>query len=120
MRFSIAMRPNAALAVDSVTRIQHKIDQRKFELHAINPSRVTGLSRIVATVFAARAGYKRLSCLRTAGIDVLFSDVVMPGGIGRSLIEAQRIWPQLKVLLTSGYADERTSLHGCCRLALRQ
>ena len=29
----------AALAVDSVTRIQHKIDQRKFELHAINPSR---------------------------------------------------------------------------------
>jgi hypothetical protein len=46
---------------------------------------------------------------------------VMPGGNRAQLaIEAQRIWPQLKVLLTSGYADERTSLHGCCRLALRQ
>jgi CheY-like chemotaxis protein len=39
------------------------------------------------------------------GIDVLFSDVVMPGGMnGAQLaVEAQRIRPNLKVLLTSGY-----------------
>jgi signal transduction histidine kinase len=42
---------------------------------------------------------------READIDVLFSDVVMPGGMnGAQLaIEARRIRPDLKVLLTSGY-----------------
>ncbi|WP_419730690.1 ATP-binding protein [Lichenicola sp.] len=41
-------------------------------------------------------------------IDVLFSDVVMPGGMnGAELaIEAQRLRPGLKVLLTSGYVGE--------------
>jgi CheY-like chemotaxis protein len=43
-----------------------------------------------------------------AKIDVLFSDVIMPGGInGAQLaVEAQRIRPGLKVLLTSGYTAE--------------
>jgi signal transduction histidine kinase len=38
-------------------------------------------------------------------IDILFSDVVMPGGInGAQLaIEARRLRPEIKVLLTSGY-----------------
>jgi CheY-like chemotaxis protein len=40
-------------------------------------------------------------------IDVLFSDIVMPGGMnGVELsLEARRIRPGLKVLLTSGYAN---------------
>jgi signal transduction histidine kinase/CheY-like chemotaxis protein len=38
-------------------------------------------------------------------IDILFSDVVMPGGMNGSqlAVEAQRLRPGLKVLLTSGY-----------------
>jgi CheY-like chemotaxis protein len=54
---------------------------------------------------AADAG-RALAILREeAEIDLLFSDVVMPGGMnGAQLaIEARRLRPSLKVLLTSGY-----------------
>ncbi len=39
------------------------------------------------------------------GVDVLFTDVIMPGGMdGRQLAEiARRRWPHIKVLLTSGF-----------------
>ena len=38
-------------------------------------------------------------------IDILFSDVVMPGGMNGSqlAVEARRIRPDIKILLTSGY-----------------
>ncbi len=41
-------------------------------------------------------------------IDILFSDVMMPGGMnGAQLaVEARRLRPELKVLLTSGYVGE--------------
>ena len=41
-------------------------------------------------------------------IDIMFSDVVMPGGMnGAQLaVEARRLRPELKVLLTSGYVGE--------------
>ena len=48
-------------------------------------------------------------------IDILFSDVVMPGGMnGAQLaVEARRLRPTLKVLLTSGYtADALAGDHG--------
>ena len=39
-------------------------------------------------------------------VDLLFSDVIMPGGMNgvQLAVEARRIRPELKVLLTSGYA----------------
>jgi two-component system NtrC family sensor kinase len=45
-------------------------------------------------------------------VDVLFSDIVMPGGMnGAQLaVEAMRLRPALKVLMTSGYAGTRPSL----------
>ena len=45
-------------------------------------------------------------------IDLLFSDVVMPGGTsGIALAEtAQKKWPALKILLTSGFVGEKASL----------
>ena len=41
-------------------------------------------------------------------IDILFSDVVMPGGMNGSqlAVEAQRLRPGIKVLLTSGYVAD--------------
>jgi CheY-like chemotaxis protein len=41
-------------------------------------------------------------------IDILFSDVVMPGGMNGSqlAVEAQRVRPGIKVLLTSGYVAD--------------
>jgi CheY-like chemotaxis protein len=49
-----------------------------------------------------------------AEIDLLFTDVVMPGGInGWELAEtARRMQPRLRVLLTSGYALEALSERG--------
>jgi CheY-like chemotaxis protein len=48
------------------------------------------------------------------GIDLLFTDVVMPGAVnGRSLAdEALRKQPQLKVLFTTGYTRNAIVHHG--------
>jgi signal transduction histidine kinase/ActR/RegA family two-component response regulator len=55
----------------------------------------------------ARNGKEALSILeRNPAIDLLFTDLVMPGGMsGAQLaIAARRLRPHLKILLTSGYA----------------
>jgi signal transduction histidine kinase/ActR/RegA family two-component response regulator len=68
------------------------------------------------TVIAHDAG-EALRVLRDPArrIDILFSDIVMPGGMnGAQLaVEARRLRPDLKVLLTSGYtADALSDEHG--------
>lgn len=57
-------------------------------------------------VLSANNGTEALAILsRTPDIDVLFSDVVMPGMSGIELAhEARRQWPQLRIILASGYA----------------
>ena len=65
--------------------------------------------QVVTAVTAARA----LDILRSdQPVDLLFSDVVIPGGAdGAQLaVEARRVRPQLKVLLTSGYAAAALNL----------
>jgi two-component system NtrC family sensor kinase len=59
-------------------------------------------------VLTARNGMDALAVLRgDAAVDLLFSDVVMPGGMnGVALTRAARaLRPALPVLLTSGYAE---------------
>ena len=50
----------------------------------------------------------------TAAIDLLLTDVGLPGGVnGRQLAdEARRRWPSLKVLFTTGYARNAIVHHG--------
>jgi signal transduction histidine kinase/CheY-like chemotaxis protein len=53
-------------------------------------------------------------------VDILFSDVVMPGGMNgvQLAVEARRARPALKVLLTSGYtADALSDEHGVIDVA---
>jgi len=58
-------------------------------------------------VVTASDGPHALSVLRNGRIDWLFTDVVMPNGMsGVDLAyEARGLWPDLRILLTSGYAD---------------
>ena len=59
-------------------------------------------------VLSARNGLDALEILRQdTPVDLLFTDVVMPGGMqGPKLVaEARRLRPELKVLYTSGYPD---------------
>ncbi|MCW8887619.1 MAG: PAS domain S-box protein, partial [Gammaproteobacteria bacterium] len=69
-------------------------------------------------VFTANNGQEALELLsKEPDIDLLFSDVVMPGGInGYELAEqATTNRPELKVLLTSGYTEKAVAHNGQAR-----
>jgi PAS domain S-box-containing protein len=60
------------------------------------------------TVVAVSDGQSALQALSRGPFDLLFTDVVLPGGLnGRQLADqARRLRPQLKVLYTSGYTSD--------------
>ena len=63
----------------------------------------------------ATAGPPALDILRAqSDIDLLLTDVVLPGGMnGRQIVEAvEEIRPDLKVLYTSGYSENAIIHHG--------
>jgi len=66
-----------------------------------------------ATLEAANAA-EALKIIDGAAVDLLFTDVIMPGGMnGRQLVdEALRRRPQLKTLYTSGYTENAILHHG--------
>ena len=65
------------------------------------------------TVLEANDGDTALGLLHTPGIDLLLTDVVMPGIDGRQLAEAaRRELPALRVLYMSGYTDDAVVRHG--------
>jgi signal transduction histidine kinase/CheY-like chemotaxis protein len=69
---------------------------------------VESLEELRYRVMVARNASEALEHLKgVERIDILFSDVVMPGGMNGSQLaaEARRIRPGLKVLLTSGYVE---------------
>ena len=59
---------------------------------------------------AKRLSDEALELLASKAVDLLFTDVVMPGGMsGYELRQKVReLYPQMSVLLTSGYAEELT------------
>src|SRR5690606_19331665 len=66
-------------------------------------------------VISASNGIEAMEIIQSdTKIDLLFTDVVMPGGMsGRDLSDkALRIRPQLKVLFTSGYTENSIVHHG--------
>lgn len=60
-------------------------------------------------VLAAENAVAGLGLMEQQSIDLLLTDVVMPGGInGRELARrAQQCWPGLKVVFTSGFSEAR-------------
>ncbi len=77
---------------------------------------VSGLVELGYDVKTATDAREALAILQSdPSVDVLFSDVVMPGGMNGAQLarEAQRLRGDLKVLLTSGYtASALTREHG--------
>ncbi len=70
---------------------------------------VENLADLGYRVLSARDAAEALERLRgPERVDILFSDVVMPGGMNgvQLAVEAGRLRPGLRVLLTSGYTDE--------------
>jgi len=66
-------------------------------------------------ITVARDGVEALAILKTdANFDLLFTDVVMPGGLkGPELAaEARKLNPALRVLYTSGYTENAIVHHG--------
>ncbi len=72
------------------------------------------LQRLGYTVLIAEDGHKALALIRSPQvIDLLFTDVVMPGMGGRELADAARqLRPGLRVLYTSGYTENAIVHHG--------
>jgi signal transduction histidine kinase/CheY-like chemotaxis protein len=76
---------------------------------------VAQISRLGYDTLAASNGAEALAIINgPERIDLLFTDVIMPGSInGRQLaIEAQKRRPELKVLFTSGYTENAIVHHG--------
>lgn len=76
---------------------------------------VAQLQGLGYTVITASAGSPALAILHErADIDLLFTDVILPGGMnGRQIADAaQIIRPGLKVLYTSGYSENAIVHHG--------
>jgi CheY-like chemotaxis protein len=76
---------------------------------------VEALQELGYRVLEAPDGPSSLQILeRTAHIDLLFTDVVLPGGMTGAQLAAQARgrWPNLKVLFTTGYARDAIVHHG--------
>ena len=64
--------------------------------------------------FEAENGQEALAILENNRVDLLFSDIVMPGGMsGYELArQAAARWPELKVVMTSGFPDAKLNTSG--------
>ena len=76
------------------------------------------LARDGYTVMSAESGEACLEILRThdGPLDLLLSDVVMPGMNGKELYEeVRKLYPEVKVLLMSGYTQDIITDRGVLR-----
>jgi signal transduction histidine kinase/CheY-like chemotaxis protein len=76
---------------------------------AVLAAAVETLTDLGYAVISARDATEAMEQLRGGErVDVLFSDVVMPGGMNgvQLAVEARRLRPGLRVVLTSGYTNE--------------
>jgi CheY-like chemotaxis protein len=75
---------------------------------------ITQLSGLGYNVLETASGAEAMDVLTRTPVDLLFTDVVMPGAMGgRELAAAAReVYPGLRVLFTSGYTENSIVHHG--------
>ncbi len=80
----------------------------------VRATSVNALRDLGYVVIEATDGPSALGLLKMAQIDLLFTDVVLPGGMTGADIanQAREITPNLKVLFTTGYARNAIVHHG--------
>jgi len=94
---------NTALAGAGQTILAVEDDERVRKLT------VARLTQLGYTVLAAGSGAEAIELLASGKpVDLLFSDVVMPGGMSGFELrtKVQALYPNMPVVLTSGYAEE--------------
>ncbi|WP_108398118.1 PAS domain S-box protein [Devosia submarina] len=70
---------------------------------------VSRLSQLGYEVLPAASGHEALSILSSgAKVDLLFTDIVMPGGLSGYELSSRvrKLYPDIRILLTSGFAEE--------------
>jgi len=78
------------------------------------------LSSVGHTVTAAADGQQALDLLTHEKFNVLVTDIVMPNVDGIALaMKATRLFPDLKIVMISGYAQERMRAHNLDALVHR-
>ena len=81
----------------------------------VRATAVNLLTTLGYEVLVAASGAEALDILaRDEGIDVLFTDVMMPGGMdgGEVAEKAREIRPDIKILFASGYFEDALVRHG--------
>jgi CheY-like chemotaxis protein len=69
-------------------------------------------------ILEAQDGQQALDVLTRQKIDLLITDIVMPGVDGIALtLKALRLYPDLKIIMISGYPNERLRAHNLEALA---
>jgi CheY-like chemotaxis protein len=89
---------------------------------AVRELTVTRVRNLGCEVIEARDGVQALAVLDSGErVDLIFTDLIMPGGVsGLDLCEIARTrWPHIRLLLTSGYAEELTNPERFERLKLK-
>jgi PAS domain S-box-containing protein len=102
-----AAAPARATGGETILAVEDDPDVRQYVTHA--------LRRAGYAVLEAENGPAALEILEGGiAIDLLFTDVIMPGGMnGRELADrAAAIRPRLKVLFSSGYSENAIVHHG--------
>ncbi len=72
---------------------------------------INRLDSLGYTVREAETGHQALEVLaETTDVDLVFTDMVMPGGMSGAdlILEVQRLYPYIKCIITSGYAEKDT------------
>jgi CheY-like chemotaxis protein len=93
----VGSRPLPATGNETILVVEDDSEVRSYAARAL---RQTGYR-----VLEAASAEEALARIRDQRVDLLFTDVGLPGTDGRQLVEAaRRLLPALKVLFTTGYA----------------